>query len=70
MVAFDLDAWVARSGALDLDAVAWSEVPRYPVSAATVRTLTYMQDIESHTIVYLRALLATRAIDDLSLIHI
>jgi hypothetical protein len=64
MVAFDLDAWVARSGALDLDAVAWSEVPRYPVSAATVRTLTYMQDIESHTIVYLRALLATRAIDD------
>src|SRR6185503_15236625 len=64
MVAFDLDAWVARSGALDLHAVAWSEVPRYPVSAATVRTLTFMQDIESHTIVYLRALLATRAIDD------
>ena len=64
MVAFDLDAWVARSGALDLDAVAWSEVAKYPVSPATVRTLTYMQDIESHTIVYLRSLLATRAIDD------
>ncbi len=64
MVAFDLDAWVARSGALDLDAIAWSEVAKYPVSPATVRTLTYMQDIESHTIVYLRSLLATRAIDD------
>jgi hypothetical protein len=64
MVAFDLDAWVARSGALDLDAIAWSEVAKYPVSADTVRTLTYMQDIESHTIIYLRSLLATRAIDD------
>jgi hypothetical protein len=64
MAAFDLDAWVARSGALDLDAVAWSEVARYPLSPATVRTLTCMQDIESHTIVYLRSLLATRAIDD------
>jgi hypothetical protein len=29
-----------------------------------VRTLRYMQDIESHTIIYTRSLLATRAIDD------
>jgi hypothetical protein len=64
MPAFDLDAWVARSGALDLDAIAWSDVAKYPVSAATVRTLSYMQDIESHTIIYLRSLLATRAVDD------
>lgn len=64
MVAFDLDAWVARSGALDLDAIAWSEVAKHPISAATVRTLTCMQDIELHTIIYLRALLATRAVDD------
>jgi hypothetical protein len=64
MPAFDLDAWVARSGALDLEAIAWAEVLKYPVSPATVRTLTYMQDIEFHTIIYLRSLLATRAIDD------
>jgi hypothetical protein len=64
MPAFDLDAWVARSGALDLDAIAWADVGKYPVSSAVVRTLTYMQDIESHTIIYLRSLLATRAIDD------
>ena len=64
MPAFDLDAWVARSGALDLDAIAWADVGKYPVSPAVVRTLTYMQDIEAHTIIYLRALLATRAIDD------
>src|SRR4030095_9664483 len=61
---FDLDAWVARSGTLDLDAVAWSDVARHPLPLPAVRTLRYMQDIESHTIIYLRSLLATRAIDD------
>jgi hypothetical protein len=64
MPAFNLDAWVARSGAIDLDAIAWADVPKYPVSPAVVRTLTFMQDIEIHTIIYLRELLATRAIDD------
>jgi hypothetical protein len=61
---FDLDAYLGRSRALDLSAFAWDDVPRYPVPAEAVRTLRYMQDIESHTIIYLRALLATRAIDD------
>jgi len=64
MAEFDLDAYVGRSRALDLSAFAWDDVPRYPVPAAAVRTLRYMQDIESHTIIYLRALLATRAVDD------
>jgi hypothetical protein len=64
MALFDLDAWVARSGALDLDAIAWADVGRHPLPSEAVRTLTYMQDIESHTIIYLRSLLATRAVDD------
>src|SRR3989442_7240550 len=64
MALFDLDAWVARSGALDLDAIPWADIPKYEVPPAAVRTLTYMQDIESHTIIYLRSLLATRAVDD------
>ena len=64
MAPFDLDAWVARSGALDLDAIAWGDVAKYPVPPEAVRTLTFMQDIEHHTIIYLRSLLATRAVDD------
>jgi hypothetical protein len=64
MAEFDLDAYVGRSRALDLSAFAWDDVPQYPVPAGAVRTLRYMQDIESHTIIYLRALLATRAVDD------
>jgi hypothetical protein len=64
MPAFDLDAWVARSRAVDLSAIDWAAVPRHPLSAEAARTLRYMQDIESHTIIYTRSLLATRAIDD------
>ena len=62
--AFDLDAYVGRSRAVDLSAYDWDEVPNHPVPAAAIRTMRYMQDIEAHTIVYLRSLLSTRAIDD------
>ena len=61
---FDLEAYTSRSRALDLSGIAWDEVPRHPLPADAVRALRYMQDIETHTIVYLRELLATRAIDD------
>lgn len=64
MVALDLDAYVARSRALDLTGIDWEAVPRHPLPAGAVRALHYMQDIESHTIVYLRTLLSTRALDD------
>ena len=62
--AFDLEAYVARSRAVDLSTIPWDEIPRHPLPPEAVRTLRYMQDIESHTIIYLRSLLATRAIDD------
>src|SRR5437773_12506467 len=61
---FNLDTYLLRAGALDLSAIDWAAVPRYPLSSEAIRTMRFMQDIESHTIVYLRALLATRAIDD------
>jgi rubrerythrin len=64
MPAFDLETYVERSKAVDLSTIDWAEVPRHRVPPETIRTLRYMQDIESHTIVYLRSLLATRAIDD------
>jgi len=64
MPTFDLESYLARSGALDLSAIDWADVPRHPLPQEAVRTLSYMQDIESHTIIYLRALLDTRAIDD------
>jgi hypothetical protein len=42
----------------------WSEAGAKALPAEALRALRYMQDIESHTIVYLRSLLGTRAVDD------
>jgi Fatty acid desaturase len=64
MEEFDLDAYTARSRALDLSGIHFDRVSEYPLAPEAIRTLRYMQDIESHTIVYLRQLLATRAIDE------
>jgi hypothetical protein len=64
MNGFDLDGYVARSQALDVSGIDWAAVPAHPLPAEAVRALRYMQDIESHTIIYLRTLLSTRAVDD------
>ena len=64
MNVFDLEEYVGRSRAVDVDDLRWDEVARHPLSPEAVRTLRYMQDIESQTIVYERELARTRAIDE------
>ncbi len=61
---FDLDACLRQSRPLDTSDIRWEDVPAHPLAPGAVRTLRYMQDIEAHTIIYLKALLATRAVDD------
>ena len=57
---FDLDRYLRASKKVDLSGVAWGEVSDHPLSVAEARCLAYMMDIESHTVVFLRDLLATR----------
>ena len=52
------------SKALDLTGIDWGSVPDHPLSDGEVRCLTYMMDIESHTMVFLRDLLSTRVVRD------
>jgi len=59
-----IDAWAARTTALDLTGIDWDAVPRHPLPAEARRVLRYVQDVEAHTLAYLRALLATRVVDD------
>ena len=54
----------AARGPWTSNAIAWDQVPQHPLPQDAIRALRYMQDIESHTIIYLRTLLDTRAIDD------
>jgi rubrerythrin len=58
---FDLDKYLRASKKVDLSGVRWDRIKDHPVSATEARCLAYMMDIETHTVVYLRDLLATRA---------
>jgi hypothetical protein len=59
-----IEAWAARTAALDLTGIAWDDVARHPLPDDARRVLRYVQDVEAHTVADLRALLATRAVDD------
>ncbi|HEX4941649.1 MAG TPA: ferritin-like domain-containing protein [Actinomycetota bacterium] len=58
---FDLDKFLRASKRVDLSTVEWARIHQHPVTNAEARCLTYMMDIETHTVVFLRDLLATRA---------
>jgi rubrerythrin len=58
---FDLDKYLRASKKVDLTGVRWDRVKDHPLSGGEARCLAYMMDIESHTVIYLRDLLATRA---------
>lgn len=58
---FDLDKYLRASKRVDLSTVEWARIQEHPVTTAEARCLTYMMDIETHTVVFLRDLLATRA---------
>jgi rubrerythrin len=58
---FDLDKYLRASKKVDLSGVEWHRIGEHPISVAEARCLAYMMDIESHTVIFLRDLLATRA---------
>jgi hypothetical protein len=61
MEEFDLDRYLRASKRIDLSGVTWERVRGHPVSESEARCLAYMMDIETHTSIYLRDLLATPA---------
>ena len=62
--AFDLDRFIRTSGRVDLSDVEWERVHEAPLRPDEVRILRYMMDIETHTVIFLRDLLATQAAFD------
>jgi rubrerythrin len=58
---FDLDRYLRASRKLDLSGLPWDRIKETPLPVSEARTLAYMMDIESHTVIFLRDLLATRA---------
>src|ERR671935_1145224 len=64
VIEFDLDRYLRASKKLDLSPVDWQQIPAHRLSDGDVMSMHYMMDIETHTVIYLRDLLATRAAND------
>ena len=64
VIEFDIDRYLRNSKRLDLSGIDWGDIPNHALSDGDVMCLHYMMDIETHTVVYLRDLLATRAAHD------
>src|SRR5436190_5181731 len=60
----DIDRYLRSSRKVDLSRVEWQDIPAHPLTDGDVMCLHYMMDIETHTVIYLRDLLATRAAKD------
>ncbi|MGH2811122.1 MAG: hypothetical protein ACRDI1_00215 [Actinomycetota bacterium] len=58
---FDLDKYLRASKKIDLTGVPWDRVREHPLTIPEARCLAYMMDIETHTSIFLRDILATRA---------
>jgi len=63
-MAFDLEHYLDNSRALRVSDIDWKQASAVAVPPEHVRCLKYMMDIESHTIMYLRDLLNSRAVAD------
>lgn len=63
-VEFDLDRYLRNSKKVDLGDIDWGAIPDHPLSDGDVMSLHYMMDIEAHTVIYMRDLLATRVSAD------
>jgi hypothetical protein len=61
---FDLERYLRNSKKVDISDIDLTQANRYPLTQDEIHCLTYMMDIESHTIVYLRSILSTCAIED------
>lgn len=61
---FDVGKYVRHSRKVDISDLDLSRAADYPLTTDEIRCLTYMMDIEGHTIVYLKSILNTCAIKD------
>jgi rubrerythrin len=64
VIEFDIDRYLRNSKRLDLSEIDWADIPNHALTDGDLMCMHYMMDIETHTVIYLRDLLATRASSD------
>lgn len=60
----DIEKYIRHSRRVDVSDLDFSRAADYPLTEDEIRCLTYMMDIEGHTIVYLKSILNTCAVRD------
>lgn len=60
----EIERYLKHSKRVDVTNLDFSKARDYPLSENELRCLTYMMDIESHTIVFLKGILNTCAVKD------
>ncbi len=60
----EFQRFIAASRPLDLDGIDWDAIPSHPIPPDVLKILAYMQDVESHTVVFPRTIFSQRAVDD------
>src|SRR5262245_23790394 len=62
--AFDIEQYLKNSRKISISDLDFGRARDFPIRADEVRCLTYMMDIEAHTMIYLKGLLSTCAVRD------
>jgi hypothetical protein len=60
----EFQRFIAGSRPIDLEGIDWDAIPAHPLGDEVLRVLAYMQDVESHTVVFPRTIFSRRAVDD------
>ena len=61
---FEIEKYLRNSKKVDVSDLDFDQARNFPLTDSEIRCLTYMMDIEGHTIVYLKGILSTCAIQD------
>jgi hypothetical protein len=56
--------FISGSRPIDLDGIDWDAIPDHPLPDDVLRVIAYMQDVESHTVVFPRTFFSQRALED------
>ena len=56
--------FMSTTGPIDLSGIDWDAIAAHPVESDILRILVYMEDVESHTVVFPRTFFSKRALED------
>lgn len=60
----EFQRFIAASRPIELAAIDWDAIQSHPLPNDVLTILAYMQEVESHTVVFPRTIFSQRAVDD------